>query len=241
MPIVDRLASLRLRAVSEVGAIAALGVAGLGVLGFAHLADEAAEGETHAFDTQILLSLRNPADSADPLGPPWFEQAVLDVTALGGFAVLTLMVIAACAYLLALGKRGSALLLAGAVVSGSFASEALKALYDRPRPDLVAHLAETQSASFPSGHAMLAAVAYLTLGALLARMHASRRIKALLLSVGIALTVLIGASRVYLGVHWPTDVLAGWSLGAAWAAAWWLAAWALQRRGAVEPEAGENG
>ncbi|MGE3931497.1 MAG: phosphatase PAP2 family protein [Hyphomonadaceae bacterium] len=231
-----RLSDLRRRAFSEMSAIIALGTVGLGALAFLELADETREGETHAFDTQILLSLRSPNDPGDPLGPFWVEQSVLDITALGGFAVLALMILAVCSYLLAIGRRTSALLVAGAVISGTVLSEAMKSLFDRPRPDLVAHLAETQSASFPSGHALVSAVAYLTIAALLARLLPRRRLKALVLTFGIVLTVLIGVSRVYLGVHWPTDVLAGWSLGAAWAALWWLAAWALQAQGAVDDE-----
>ncbi len=106
--------------------------------------------------------------------------------------------------------------------------------FSRPRPDLVSHLAEVQSASFPSGHAMVSAVAYLTIGTLLARAHKKRSTKIIVMTYAIILTLLIGISRVYLGVHWPTDVLAGWALGAAWAALWWLLAWQLQRRGDVE-------
>jgi undecaprenyl-diphosphatase len=129
------------------------------------------------------------------------------------------------------------------VVSGTVASTLLKLGFDRPRPDLVAHLAHAQSSSFPSGHAMLSAVTYLTLGVLLARVHKKRRTKIIVMTYAITLTLLIGSSRVYLGVHWPTDVLAGWALGAAWAGLWWLLAWWLQRQGGIEraePETGED-
>jgi undecaprenyl-diphosphatase len=221
-------------ALGEIGAVVAIGVIALGVLVFALIADEAAEGDTHEFDTSILLALREPGDTDNPIGPAWVETAFADVTALGGYAVLTLLVAGVAIYLLSIGRRATALLVVGAVVSGTVASTLLKLGFDRPRPDLVAHLSHAQSSSFPSGHAMLSAVTYLTLGVLLARVHKKRRTKIIVMTYAITLTLLIGASRVYLGVHWPTDVLAGWALGAAWAGLWWLLAWWLQRQGGIE-------
>lgn len=221
-------------AFSEIGATMALGIAAFGVLGFALIADETFEGETRSFDEAILLALREPGDTSNPIGPAWLEHALADITALGGYIVLGMLVIGVAIYLLAAGKRGTALLVVGAVGSGTLLSETLKLGFARPRPDLVAHLAEVQSASFPSGHAMISAITYLTLGVLLTRAHKQRRTKIIIMSYAIALTLMIGASRVYLGVHWPTDVLAGWALGAAWAALWWLLAWQLQRMGQVE-------
>lgn len=229
------LRKLRQAAFNEIGATIALGVIAVGALVFMLIADEAVEGDTHQFDQSILLALREPGDTANPVGPEWVELALADITALGGYAVLTLLVGGVAIYLVAAGKRGSALLVVGAVVSGTVLSNLLKMGFDRPRPDLVAHLAHAQSSSFPSGHAMLSAVTYLTLGVLLARVHGKRRTKMLVMTFAVILTLLIGVSRVYLGVHWPTDVLAGWALGAAWAALWWLLAWWLQRRGKIEP------
>jgi len=229
------LRKLRQAAFNEIGATIALGVIAVGALVFMLIADEAVEGDTHQFDQSILLALREPGDTANPVGPEWVELALADITALGGYAVLTLLVGGVAIYLVAAGKRGSALLVVGAVVSGTVLGSLLKMGFDRPRPHLVAHLAHAQSSSFPSGHAMLSAVTYLTLGVLLARVHEKRRTKMLVMTFAIILTLLIGVSRVYLGVHWPTDVLAGWALGAAWAALWWLLAWWLQRRGKIEP------
>jgi undecaprenyl-diphosphatase len=140
-----------------------------------------------------------------------------------------LLVIAVASYMVAVRNVRSALLLVGAVVSGGILSETLKLGFDRPRPDLVAHMAHATSSSFPSGHAMLSAVVYLTLGAVLVRLHDERRMKTLIMTFAILITVLIGASRVYLGVHWPTDVLAGWIMGAVWSALWWILVWKLQR------------
>jgi undecaprenyl-diphosphatase len=231
------LHNLRRLALSEIGAVIAIGIAALGALAFKMIADEALEGDTHAFDTSILMALREPGDAENPIGPDWLADVMADVTALGGNAVLTLLVVGVVVYLLSVGKRGTALLVGGAVGSGAILSTFLKLGFDRPRPDLVAHLAHAYSSSFPSGHAMLSAVTYLTLGVLLARAHERRRTKIIVMTYGVTLTVLIGLSRIYLGVHWPTDVMAGWALGAAWAAAWWLIAWQLQRRGRIEQPA----
>jgi len=170
-------------------------------------------GRNRGFDESILLALREPGDPTNPIGPAWLEHALLDITALGGYVILSMLVIGVAIDLIAAGKRGTALLVVGAVGSGTLLSETLKFGFARPRPDLVAHLAEVQSASFPSGHAMISAIAYLTLGVLLTRVHKQRRTKIIIMSYAILLTLMIGLSRIYLGVHWPTDVLAGWALG----------------------------
>ncbi|MEY4784732.1 MAG: hypothetical protein RIR41_2667 [Pseudomonadota bacterium] len=231
------LHNLRRLALSEIGAVIAMGIAALGAFAFMAIADEALEGDTHAFDESILKALREPGEASNPIGPAWLADMMADLTALGGIAVLTLLVVGVVFYLLSVGKRGTALLVGGAVGSGAILSALLKLGFDRPRPDLIAHLSHAYSSSFPSGHAMLSAVTYLTLGVLLARAHERRRTKIIVMTYGVTLTVLIGLSRIYLGVHWPTDVMAGWALGAAWAAVWWLIAWQLQRRGKIEQPA----
>lgn len=211
------LASLR-----EVGPIAVLGIIALGLLGFAELADEVTDRETHAFDTAVLTFLRLPEDTSTPIGPAWLLNAMTDITALGGYAILTLLTLAAALYRFARDDRAAGLIILGAVGSGALLGSLLKLGFDRPRPDIVEHLTHAASSSFPSGHATLSAVAFLTLGALMARGQQNGRVKALVLGGAILLTLLVGFSRIYLGVHWPTDVLAGWCLGAAWAALWWL-------------------
>jgi undecaprenyl-diphosphatase len=198
-----------------------------GLFAFATLIDEVGEGETHGFDQAVLMALRNPADLADPIGPHWLEIMFRDFTSLGSHAVLALICALAFGYLLLQRKLLSAGLLAFSFAGAMVMNSLLKLTFNRPRPDLVAHLVDTYTASFPSGHAMLSAVCYLTLGTLLAGVARRRRDKVYILGTATALMVLVGFSRIYLGVHWPTDVLAGWCLGAAWAMGCWLAVRAI--------------
>jgi undecaprenyl-diphosphatase len=206
------------------------------VWGFVELAAEVVEGGTEALDRALLLALRDPDDHLEPRGPAWLEEMMRDFTALGGVGVLTLLTIMAAGYLLLTGKRRAALDVVVSIAGGIVLSSLIKAGFDRPRPDLVPYGSQVYTASFPSGHSMMAAVVYLTLGALIARLRASVRVKAFVLSFSVLLTVLVGISRVYLGVHWPTDVLGGWAMGAAWALLCWLVTLWLQSRGEVEGE-----
>jgi len=198
------------------------------------LAEVARAGAPHDFDTAILLAFRQPGHPDMPIGPAWLEGAVRDVTALGSTVVLMLIVTAVVLHFFLIGRGRTGMFVLCAVMSGQVLSSLLKAGVDRPRPDLVSHLATETSLSFPSGHAMLSAITYLTLGALAARFLPGSVTRIYVLSLAVLVTLMIGASRVYLGVHWPSDVLAGWFAGFAWAMLWWLAARLLQRRGAVE-------
>ncbi len=232
------LRALRWIGSRELLVLAALfAIAGMSYL-FVQLTGEVMEGDTRAFDRALLLAMRNPADLSDPLGPGWVEEIGRDFTALGGNAILTLATLAILGQLLLTGKRRVALVVLVATLGALSVSTLLKTTFDRSRPDLVPHGSVTYTASFPSGHAMLAASTYLTLGALLARVQRRRRVKAYILLVAILTTTLVGVSRVYLGVHWPTDVLAGWTAGAGWALLCWLLARWLQRRGQVEDDQG---
>src|SRR5689334_15182554 len=218
----------------ELAPIIALVFIALGVWTFVVIASEVLEGDTTAFDRTLLLAFRNPADISQPLGPPAAQEAARDMTALGGVAVLTLVLLAVVGYLYLIRKFRVMLFVVAAVGGGMILSTILKDAFARPRPDLVPHGSIVFTASFPSGHSMLSAVTYLTLGALLARLETSRLVKAYFLVLAIVLTVLVGISRVYLGVHWPTDVLAGWTAGGVWALLCWIAAYWLQRRGHIE-------
>ena len=195
---------------------------------FAKVTEELLEGGLHGFDRAILLALRHADNPANPLGPLWLQVAARDVTSLGSPAVLTLITVAALGFLALKRQWRAELFVLASICGGTAVSFALKDLIQRPRPDLVAAVAQTQTYSFPSGHAFLSAVTFLTLGALLARMQRQAEVKIYLLAVAIAITVLVGISRVYIGVHWPTDVLAGWCAGAAWAILCWLIAERLQ-------------
>jgi undecaprenyl-diphosphatase len=222
--------------VMERQVLVSLVILAAGLWAFFGLADEIREGEQFRLDRAILLLFRNPADVSDPIGPVWLESAVRDVTALGGTVVITIVTLGAAGFLLLSGKRGAALFVIVSIVGAVLLSFTIKAGIERPRPDLFPHGAPVYTASFPSGHATGAAATYLTLGALLARFQAHRRLKIYLLTLAVILTLLIGLSRLYLGVHWPSDVLAGWTLGACWALLCWLVARQLQRRGKVETE-----
>ena len=212
--------------------LAGLIIAG-GLWGFEELMEVARDTTPHAFDTEILLAFRQAGHPDVPLGPLWLQGAMRDITSLGSSTVLVLIVAAVIVYLLLIRKAGTALFILVAVAGGQALSSLLKAGVDRPRPDLVSHLANETSLSFPSGHAMVSAVTYLTLGSLAARFLPGRTTKIFVLCLAVLTTLLVGVSRVYLGVHWPSDVLAGWCAGFAWAMLCWLAARLLQRRHAV--------
>ena len=212
--------------------LAGLIIAG-GLWGFEELMEVARDTTPHAFDTEILLAFRQAGHPDVPVGPPWLEGAMRDITSLGSSSVLVLIVTAVIVYLLLIRRPRTALLIFVAVAGGQLLSTLLKAGIDRPRPELVSHLVNETSLSFPSGHAMLSAVTYLTLGSLAARFLPGRTTKIYVLSLAVLITLLVGVSRVYLGVHWPSDVLAGWCAGFAWAMLCWLAARLLQRRHAV--------
>ena len=214
----------------------ALLLLGIGAVGFLAFAGVVMDGDTQALDERVLLAMRVPGDPNDPLGPAWVEELFRDFTALGGVGVLSLLTLSATGYLWLRRMRHAASFLVVAVVGGLLLSSALKAGFDRPRPDFVSHGSHIYTSSFPSGHSMLAAVVFLTTGAMLAAVHRRRRVQAYILGWCVLATLLVGTSRVYLGVHWPSDVIAGWFAGAAWAAACWLFTHWLLERGRIESD-----
>jgi undecaprenyl-diphosphatase len=201
---------------------------------FAKIAAEVEEGDTTAFDRHILLLFRHPDDLSVPIGPPWLHEAARDVTSFGSVVALAFILLASVGYLLLVRKRAAALFVLVAVGGGQLLSTGLKVAFERPRPDVVPHAVEVFTASFPSGHAMLSAVTYLTLGTLLARLLPDRAVRIYVLCLAVFLTLAVGVSRIYLGVHYPTDVLAGWLVGSAWALLCWIVALWMQYRGGLE-------
>lgn len=218
----------------ELSVIIALLVASLAIWLFVVLAAEVVEGSTRQFDEWAVRSLRRANDPAQPLGPDWMAEVGRDLTALGGVAFLAMLTLSVAGFLGLRKMYGAMGLVLGSTLGGLLANSLLKELFDRPRPELVPHLSKVYSSSFPSGHSFLSATVYLTLGALLGRFVQQRRLKAYFLLVALTLTFLVGMSRVYMGVHYPTDVLAGWTAGLVWALACWLLARFLQQRGTVE-------
>lgn len=204
------------------------------VWGFVEIGGFVLDGDSRTLDERILLAMRMAGDTTDPIGPTWLEELARDVTALGSIGLIGFLTLSSAGFLALQRKSHTALYLVLAVTTGVVASFVLKAVFARPRPDLVAQGQAVYTSSFPSSHSMLSAVAFLTLGALLAGTLESRRLKAYLLGLAALLAAAVGISRVYLGVHWPTDVLAGWTAGAAWALACWMIAHRLRQRGAVE-------
>jgi undecaprenyl-diphosphatase len=201
---------------------------------FIEIADEVTEGETQKFDDWALKRLRDA--NGDPIGPRWVQESGRDLTALGGVMVLTLLTFGVAGYLLMARKYHAMWLVLIATFSGLIVSTVLKHSFGRDRPDIVPHLSHVYTSSFPSGHSMLSAVVYLTLGSLLARLAPGYAVKIYFIAMALGLTFLVGVSRVYMGVHYPTDVLAGWTAGLVWAILCWLVARWLQRHGAVEKD-----
>lgn len=208
------------------------------VLIFIEVTDMVMEGEFHDTERQWMRELRTPENAAKPIGPAWLPHAALDITALGGSAVLTLMTVLVAGFLMIEKRYHSVILLIVAALGGTVLNNVMKSIFGRDRPDVVPHLSEVMSSSYPSGHTMLSSIIYLTLGVMLARAVESRTLKVYCVGAALAVSFLIGITRVYLGVHYPTDVLGGWTGGMAYALVCVLVAYWLERRGAVEPEAG---
>lgn len=209
----------------------------MAVWGFFAVASEVIEGDTQAFDEHIVRAMRQADDPSEPIGPKWVQETGRDATALGGVAWLVFFTIVIAGYLWLDRKAHMAVFLSVASATGVTLSFLLKWFFSRPRPDVVPHLSHTSTSSFPSGHSMMSAVVYLTLGTLLATVVPRVRLKVYILIVAASLSIIVGVSRVYLGVHYPTDVFAGWAAGLVWALTCWLIARHLQSRGAVETDA----
>ena len=215
----------------EFALLAALSVVFGGIWIFVEVAEEVSEGAAHLVDHAIMMSLRVDGVPSIPAGPEWLPEAARDITALGSDSIVILATVFVIGFLLLQERRAEALLVIVTITGGGILSQVLKSVFQRERPDHAFHLIDVSTHSFPSGHSMLSSVTYITLGALLARSVSHRRSKIYCLWVGVFLAVLVGLTRVYLGVHFPSDVLAGWAAGASWAMLCWITALYLQRRG----------
>ena len=202
---------------------------------FLALAGLVVSGRTTGLDNAILLKLRTPGDLARPIGPIWVGDVARDITALGSTDILWLAVLAVAGFLLLDRRYRATVFVLVAVLSGWAVSFALKDLFARSRPTVVPHLMPAHFSSFPSGHSMMAAVVYFTLGSLLSSLVERRRLKVYFLTLAAILAVLVGLSRLVLGVHYPTDVVAGWAAGLAWATLCWEIERRLARHGQIEP------
>lgn len=204
-----------------------------GIWTFIEIADEVTEGETQHYDERIVEALRSADDPARPIGPDWLHRAAIEITALGSSALLILATLAVLGFLALRRHWHQVVFVSIAIAGGAILGQVLKYTIGRERPFFAAGQV-LDSPSFPSGHAMMSVILWLTLGALLARLEPYRWLRSYIYMVALVIVLLVGVTRVYLGVHYPTDVLAGWTAGLVWAMTVWLLARLLQQRGAIE-------
>jgi undecaprenyl-diphosphatase len=193
-------------------------------------------GTTKQFDESIIKYFRVERNNSEPTGPYFLTESMRDITSLGGETVITIITIFVVGFLL-LQKRYDAMwLVLAATIGGALISFGLKEFYGRERPDISYRLISVTPLSFPSGHSMMSAIVYLTQAAIIARIQKNKKIRIYILSAALFLVFIIGFSRVYLGVHYPTDVIGGWTVGLAWASFCWLVAWYLQKRNKLKQQ-----
>lgn len=197
---------------------------------FFEVAGRVSGGQTQAFDESVVRMFRQPNQPDELIGPKWLAQFAREITVLGSYSALILMVSISTLFLSAANQKIALRTLLGATLSGYAAMLLLKHNFQRPRPEIVPHLAESHSSSFPSGHALMSAIVYVTLGFQLLRVIENDRVRFAIMFTAMLLTTLIGASRVFLGVHFPTDVLAGWTAGLVWSLLWLVGARRWQLR-----------
>lgn len=212
-----------------------IGAASISCVGLLALVDGVTDGWISSLDADLLLAFRAEGAPDDPIGPGWFEELVRDLTALGGLGLTAIALTVTWLADLVRRRPRAAWFHLVAVLLGVGLVFWLKDVYDRPRPSLVPHEALVLTHSFPSGHAATAALAHLSIGTAVARGCRTEGMARLAIGTAVVLALLVGISRVYLGVHWPSDVVAGWLIGASWAFGIWSIEGFLRRRGLVEP------
>ena len=190
----------------------------LSVAGFVVLAWWSGSDWGQRLDQAILRALLYSGEPARPLGPDWLREAGRDLTALGSISVLVFMTLAVGGWLALKRRWRWALVLMATIVPGVLLSFGLKRLFSQPRPELIADVTQTFTSSFPSSHAMASLVVYLTLAWVIGQQPGARTVRAYLVVVALTASFVAGFSRLYLSVHWPSDVLAGWTAGLAWLA-----------------------
>ena len=206
----------------ELGIILTCLVCVVGVWAFIIISDRVTDNKTRSLDEYVMTSFRTSSDLGDPIGPEWSEEIARDVTALGSKTLLTFIVLAVAGFLFLKKQYAQGWLIILVSLAGVLLGTGLKMFFVRERPDLVPHLSSAYNTSFPSGHTMMSAVIYISLAAMLSFFQKTRRVKFYSITIALVATFLVGLSRIYLGVHYPTDVLAGWAVGLAWAAFCWV-------------------
>lgn len=194
-----------------------------GLVVFTILALQLGQPSLQNFDEAIVRNLRDADNPATPIGPGWFKELTRDFTALGGYGILSTITILITTFLHLERRQARAHFVVFAIVAGYSLSMILKAIIARPRPEIVPWLSHVHSSSFPSGHSMMSAVVYLSLGLMLSDLTSRRLVKTFVVVAPLTISAAVGFSRVYMGVHYPTDVVAGWWLGISWSLACWLA------------------
>lgn len=204
----------------------------LAVCGVVELTDDVLEGDTQALDEMVMQWFRH--GDGTPIGPSWLPLAAQDITALGSHGVLTLIGILAFGLCLMARRLDVLAMLAFSGVGATIINFSLKALLARPRPSIVEPLVDVHTFSYPSGHALMSFAVYLSFAAVTAELAAGFRTRAYLVCAGLFIAGIVGLTRVYLGVHYPSDVLAGWAIGGAWALLCWIVAVLVKERRTIK-------
>ena len=186
---------------------------------FLRVAGEFREGELTAFDTWVLLRLRHPNNPHQAIGPIWLTDGMRDITSLGSVTVLFFITAVAALILYFHNKKPHAAVLGAAVLLSQLSGDVLKNFYGRVRPAFAVYGTPPVSLSFPSGHSTTATTAYFLLATIAAGLETRTAVRILYFAIAALLALSIGFSRVFLGVHWPSDVMAGWCVGGFWALA----------------------